>query len=515
MKFTSGLVLGFAATSAYAAAVRPNDLEVATTTISGPSRLSNTQLAIKSVMSVMSANKPKSTSVSHTGKNKSTASTKTVTGAPPKATAGTTKITVTKGKPTPKKTSKAHAKTTKAAPKTTKAPKVKRILSTAVSTVNSVTSSLLGGGATTPAVTTPATTAVSTSTTIATTTSAVALGPNDPCGPITYQYGYVPANSSMTGFLADTSFATTAANAITPAGYTWLFTGYMASLNQNGYMGYLELGQYTPSTCAAWCNAQSTCAGFDIYFERDPVLNPAAACLNPAMQTAIRCAFWSTALLPANAVNVGQWRGNFGVLIAGANGYNKGVNPKTATGTTSVAPHMVILSAMFATEDITAFAQANWIVGNTLVVNTTYDASTWGADPWPGNNKAISILYKYGTNETRIFNSWVSSGIITVPDAYYNAATSTNSQLVPAIAPPAGSNINVVAVTWGETQITTPSVFSSIYSAHSTGTPIPVGNTFFGVDPAYGTVKSAAIWYVNAAGNLLVGTGQEYTTISI
>lgn len=49
---------------------------------------------------------------------------------------------------------------------------------------------------------------------------------------------------------------------------------------------------------------------------------PAAACPNPASTTVIKCVFWGGILSTDMAVNQGQWRNDFHVVIAGSNGYN-------------------------------------------------------------------------------------------------------------------------------------------------------------------------------------------------
>lgn len=59
----------------------------------------------------------------------------------------------------------------------------------------------------------------------------------------------------------------------------------------------------------------------NIYFERDPSVEPGSGCEDPSSVTLIKCAYWGSSIDKSNAVNDGQWRADFRVAIAGSNGY--------------------------------------------------------------------------------------------------------------------------------------------------------------------------------------------------
>jgi len=63
-------------------------------------------------------------------------------------------------------------------------------------------------------------------------------------------------------------------------------------------------------------------------YERDPSVDPTASCTNPASATVIKCVYYGGPVTAASATNVGQWRYDFHVVIAGSNGY---VNRSIAT----------------------------------------------------------------------------------------------------------------------------------------------------------------------------------------
>ena len=134
----------------------------------------------------------------------------------------------------------------------------------------------------------------------------------------------MPTPDTPAAFSADPYFADEANHAQTPSGYTEVFKNLNGSVNGNVYMGLNTLTAYDPSQCAALCNAATGCVAFNLYFERDPTLNPATGCDNPPSLTNIKCTLWGADVTAAMAVNTGQSRDNFIVVIAGSNGYNLG-----------------------------------------------------------------------------------------------------------------------------------------------------------------------------------------------
>ncbi|ETS87155.1 hypothetical protein PFICI_00983 [Pestalotiopsis fici W106-1] len=135
-------------------------------------------------------------------------------------------------------------------------------------------------------------------------------------------YGPVPDPDTPDAFLADTDFSTAAQSATTPSGFVQSFSNLQGSNSAYAYMGYTALKSYDAATCASKCKAISGCNAFNIYFERDPSLDPGSACPNPASTTVIKCVFWGGPVYSTNAKNTGQWRSSFEVVIAGSNGYN-------------------------------------------------------------------------------------------------------------------------------------------------------------------------------------------------
>ncbi|KAL9009284.1 MAG: hypothetical protein Q9173_005677 [Seirophora scorigena] len=157
-------------------------------------------------------------------------------------------------------------------------------------------------------------------------------GVNDPCSPQPDGYGPKPATDSADAFLAFQAFHNTANSAATPQGYTRSFVDLQASVNANSYMGLYTLKTYDAIKCQQLCDAASLCTAFNIYFERDPTLAPADACLNPAGFTNIKCTLWGSGVTAEAATNKGQYRRDFQVVISGSNGYTKDNPPSPQVG---------------------------------------------------------------------------------------------------------------------------------------------------------------------------------------
>ncbi|OLN96834.1 hypothetical protein CCHL11_02302 [Colletotrichum chlorophyti] len=133
--------------------------------------------------------------------------------------------------------------------------------------------------------------------------------------------GPVPSNDTDQAFLADSALSNAALQAVTPSGWYQTFQNLQSATSASSYQGYKTYASYNPAQCAADCAQISGCLSFNIFFERDPSLDPASACPNPPSTTVIKCSFWGVAIGPSTATNNGQNRNDFHVVIAGSNGY--------------------------------------------------------------------------------------------------------------------------------------------------------------------------------------------------
>ncbi|CZT20668.1 uncharacterized protein RCC_06526 [Ramularia collo-cygni] len=108
-----------------------------------------------------------------------------------------------------------------------------------------------------------------------------------------------------------------------PFPYVEKFRNLNGSTQQNSYLTYYVLDSYNPRTCAAYCDKVDLCTAFNIYFERDPSVDPGTACPNPPSITNIKCTLWGSSISRETATNTGQYREQFHVVVAGSNGYDK------------------------------------------------------------------------------------------------------------------------------------------------------------------------------------------------
>lgn len=133
---------------------------------------------------------------------------------------------------------------------------------------------------------------------------------------------YKSSPDTAEAFLADSYYSQQATAAQIPLGFNSVFSNTKASPNAPGYLGFTLLDTYDVQTCADKCNAISGCASFNVYYERDPSVDPNdSSCSNPPSVTNIKCVWWSSRISSDVNVNDGQYRGDFHVVIAGSNGY--------------------------------------------------------------------------------------------------------------------------------------------------------------------------------------------------
>lgn len=142
------------------------------------------------------------------------------------------------------------------------------------------------------------------------------------------------------------------ANSVAPPfPYIEKFRDLNGSTQQNSYLTYYVLNSYDINKCASYCNNVNLCTAFNLYVERDPSVDPGAACPNPPSTTNYKCALWGSSISRDTATNTGQYREQFHVVIAASNGYDK------TPFVTPTAPANFSLSASLSNKAITLAGQ--------------------------------------------------------------------------------------------------------------------------------------------------------------
>ncbi|KUJ19494.1 uncharacterized protein LY89DRAFT_546028, partial [Mollisia scopiformis] len=149
------------------------------------------------------------------------------------------------------------------------------------------------------------------------------INPEDACAIQPDGYGPHVEPDTPDAFLAYPEFHEEARAAKAPAGYVETFVDLNASVSANTYLGLQTLQSYDVSLCAQYCDSKDLCTGFNIFFERDPSLNPSANCTQPASITNYKCTLWGSGVYTASATNYGDYRGEFHVVITGSDGFEK------------------------------------------------------------------------------------------------------------------------------------------------------------------------------------------------
>jgi hypothetical protein len=150
------------------------------------------------------------------------------------------------------------------------------------------------------------------------------INPLDPCAPQPAAYGPPTTPDTPDAFKKNKVYHDMAQKAKTPTGYQQTFKDLGASVNANSYLAYKILESYDVAGCAAYCDETELCEGFNVYIERDPAWNPdQCSCQNPTSIAQYKCSIFGSGVDKEGAVNTGETRNDFEVVIVGSNGYEK------------------------------------------------------------------------------------------------------------------------------------------------------------------------------------------------
>jgi hypothetical protein len=205
-----------------------------------------------------------------------------------------------------------------------------------------------------------------------------------------------------------------------------------ASNSADKYMGFTLLKSYDVASCVNQCSSISGCNSVNIYFERDPTINPdSSTCSqNPPSTINIKCVFWGGAVVSANANNFGQWRANFQVLIAGSNGYMK----------SSYASQLAAQASATTSSSSPAAATATNAAGNIYTIYYSSDSTNGAYSNAPAStsykdcmtacdadSKCNAFTYVGGTGGNGSGTCWLKSSLGSPSSSGDNVVSGTRS----------------------------------------------------------------------------------------
>jgi len=133
-------------------------------------------------------------------------------------------------------------------------------------------------------------------------------------GPSDDQCLAIPVSDNIYNIPLDSAYSFTTSEAAfnisneapTPIDYKLVFKSKMTSIKTSAYLGDRTLSIYDPFLCANECDNIRGCVGFNLFFERDPVLQPGPYCENPSAGINIKCTLWGNMLDASMAVYSGE-----------------------------------------------------------------------------------------------------------------------------------------------------------------------------------------------------------------
>ncbi|KAH0344482.1 hypothetical protein KCU83_g8329, partial [Aureobasidium melanogenum] len=243
------------------------------------------------------------------------------------------------------------------------------------------------------------------------------------CIPQPTGISYNSSPDTPAAFAADPYYMDQSLSAKTPSGFTETFQNLTASNSADNYMGYTLLSSYDVSACASDCSAISGCNSVNIYFERDPSVNPDSPnCANPNSTINIKCVFWGGAVTAANANNFGQWRDQFQVLIAGSNGYVNTTYAAQLAGVSSVSSSSAAASS---TPASSTFATVTLPASTASTTSTVLASSSTTSSSSPSSTLTAPFYITIGNGQYVA----VSSGQSGVTSFVSSTALATKFQL--------------------------------------------------------------------------------------
>lgn len=182
--------------------------------------------------------------------------------------------------------------------------------------------------------------------------------------------GYTTSPDTDTAFQNNPEFASAANSAATPSSYTEVFSNLQAAVIDADYITFDYLQSYDPGYCAQRCSSSvAGCSSFNIYFERDPTIDPGVNCTNPPSLTYIKCAYYSDCVTQAEATNDGQYCQLFHTVIAGSNAY--ALNKCSASSSSSSTTTTTTSSTSATTQMTTSQPSTTTVVSTTTTIQST------------------------------------------------------------------------------------------------------------------------------------------------
>ena len=164
-----------------------------------------------------------------------------------------------------------------------------------------------------------------------------------------------------------------------------------------------------------------------------------------------------------------------------------------------------ILGAHYGSLEITSYAKLLFVNGHNLDIDTK---DLPFQDPWVGVDKTMSILYRHD-GKLRLFAGPTNERHYIIKPGDIDSTQMVSEAF--HVDPPAGSNINILAVAWGPSQATGRDEILKLYRAASTLSRVEIRSwTFSQIDPWSGKEKSAAIYYQLPNGTYKSIAGREW-----
>ena len=160
-----------------------------------------------------------------------------------------------------------------------------------------------------------------------------------------------------------------------------------------------------------------------------------------------------------------------------------------------------ILVANYGTLDVTSHLAELAINDQTLEIDTdTLD--TYLGDPWPGTRKTLSLLYQFSDEEPQLLITAQGRGTVIVN-------SNVSGRKAGSVPKPLGVGVRILAIVYGDKEITADDTYDSVYSALIDGYHFPVSDETLGLDTSPGMWKSCTVYYRRTYGPIVSSAAKQ------
>ena len=160
-----------------------------------------------------------------------------------------------------------------------------------------------------------------------------------------------------------------------------------------------------------------------------------------------------------------------------------------------------ILVADYGTRNVTNLLAELAVNDHSLELDTD-SLDAYLGDPWPGTYKTLSLLYQFSDQEPQLLITAQGRGTVVVD-------SDVPGRKIGSISKPLGGRVQILAIVYGDQEITADDTYESVYDALIGGYYFPVSDETLGRDTMPGMWKSCTVYYSRTDGPIVSSAAKQ------